>query len=74
MKFGQKGELLDIGIGGARVVQEAPPQLEDDLVVNHDDVLSGKKRTAQAHLLGGTRAAGDPPIRRCRGAETATDT
>jgi len=42
MKFGQQGELLDLGIRGARVLQEAPPQLKDDLVVNHDDVLYGK--------------------------------
>jgi hypothetical protein len=47
-KESQAGQSSDLGIRCARVLQETSPQLDEGIVVNHDDVLSGEKRTAPA--------------------------
>jgi hypothetical protein len=47
VKESQTGQPSDLGIRCARVLQKASPQLNDDIVVNHDDVLSGKGQKAE---------------------------
>jgi hypothetical protein len=42
-KQGQTGQPSDLGIRCARVLQEASPQFNEGIVINHDDVLSGKR-------------------------------
>ena len=62
-KESQTGQSSDLAIRCARVVQETSPQLNEAIVVNHDDVLSDEKRTAPAEprlVLRITGAADDP--------------
>src|SRR6516165_6572040 len=48
-KESQTGQPLDLGIRCARVLQEASPQLNEGIVINHDDVLSGKRTEGRAY-------------------------
>jgi hypothetical protein len=42
-KESQTGQSSDLGFRCARVLQEASPQLNEGIVINHDDVLFGKR-------------------------------
>jgi hypothetical protein len=62
-KESQTGQPSDLAIRCARVVQETSPHLNEAIVVNHDDVLRGKKRTApvRPRLVRRITGAADDP-------------